>query len=33
MMVVSDYVFGVANDCTINKFIVVLVSFNKMKSI
>ena len=33
MMVVSDYVFGVANDCTIKKFIVILVCFYKMKSV
>ena len=33
MMVMCYYVFGVANDCTINKFIVVLVGFNKMKCV
>ena len=33
MVVVSDYVFGVANYCTIDKCVVILVCLYNMKSV
>ena len=33
MMIVSNYVFCIGNNCTIYKLIIVLICFNKMKSI